>query len=131
MSYTSLLSGRPFLDQTDYGGFLYFRHTFQSIEGLELIDPPFLFGVLLSKWEIPWARVFPLRLKLRLGAEARYYPAPIWSLRERPTVYKDIGNTIMKLLCDFRNYTYSLPIIRGLLIHMQLQLTTVLIPKDR
>ena len=32
---------------------------------------------------------------------------------------------------DFRNYAYSLPVIRGLVIHMELQLTTIEIPKDR
>ena len=39
-----------------------------------------------------------LVFQLRLGAEARYYPAPLWSTRQRVTVYKEIGNTIMKLL---------------------------------
>ena len=47
---------------------------------------------------MPWAKVFPLRLLLRLGAESRYYPAPLWSIRSRKTVYREIGNTIMKLL---------------------------------
>jgi MAD (mothers against decapentaplegic) interacting protein len=74
--------------------------------------------------------VFPLRLLLRLGAESRYYPSPLWSWRDRTTVYKEIGNTIMKLLSDFRNFTYSLPIIRGMVIHMEDKLTTVLIPQN-
>eukprot|EP00095_Tigriopus_kingsejongensis_P006649 snap_masked-scaffold363_size195477-processed-gene-0.10 protein:Tk06649 transcript:snap_masked-scaffold363_size195477-processed-gene-0.10-mRNA-1 annotation:"zinc finger protein fyve domain-containing" len=103
-----------------------------SLSGLDLpSDGRVLFGVLISKWEVPWARVFPLRLKLRLGAHAKYYPAPIWSDRERPTVYRDIGNTIMKLLSDFRNYTYTLPLIRGLMIHTEDKVTSVVIPKDR
>ena len=67
---------------------------------------------------------------LRLGAESRYYPAPLWSIRGRKTVYRHVGNTIMKLLSDFRNFTYSLPIIRGLVIHMEEKLTTVIIPKS-
>ena len=84
-----------------YGGFLYVRASFQSLEGL-LVPPegvPRLFGVLITKWELPWARLFPLRLLLRLGAEFRYYPAPLWSERNRQSVYNDIGNTMMKLLC--------------------------------
>jgi hypothetical protein len=29
MGHTVILSGKPFLGGTQYGGFLYFRHTFQ------------------------------------------------------------------------------------------------------
>ena len=96
----SVISGKEFLNGTEYGGFLYIRHTFQCIDDLDLPtqQQPFLFGILLTKWEMPWARVFPLRLLLRLGAECRYYPSPLWSIRGRNTVYKEIGNTIMKLL---------------------------------
>lgn len=99
LGYTTILSGKPFLDSTDYGGFLFIKPTFQSQSGLDLPQhSPYLFGVLISKWEVSWARVFPLRLKLRLGAQAKYYPAPIWSDRDRTTAYRDVGNTIMKLL---------------------------------
>ncbi len=68
---------------------------------------------------------------LRLGAEYRYYPAPLWSSRDRRPVYRDVGNTIMKLLCDFRNFSYSVPLVRGLVIHMEFGLTTIMIPKDQ
>ena len=98
MGHTVIYCGQEFLGGRDYGGFLYIRSTFQNVQNLDLPTQPFLFGVLLTKWEMPWARGFPLRLMLRLGAETRYYPAPIWSVRERDTVYKEIGNTIMKLL---------------------------------
>ena len=75
------------------------NYFFQCIDGLDLPNQqPFLFALLLTKWEMPWARVFPLRLLLRLGAECRYYPSPLWSIRGRNTVYKEIGNTIMNLL---------------------------------
>lgn len=118
MGYSVILSGSKFLGSTDFGGFLYFRHsfqvwltmfnlsavvslndTFQCLDGLDLPKEPFLFSVLITKWEMSWARVFPLRLLLRLGAESRYYPTPLWSWRERTTVYKEIGQTIMKVLC--------------------------------
>lgn len=100
MGYSPILAGNHFLDSNEYGGFLYIRHSFQCVDDLDLPSPgtPYLFGLLITKWEVPWARLFPLRLKLRLGAESRYYPAPIWSIRDRSTVYKEIGNTIMKLL---------------------------------
>ena len=61
----------PFLGSRDYGGFLYLTSTFQCLNKLVLPDGPHVFGVLLQKWEIPWAKVFPLRLLLRLGAEFR------------------------------------------------------------
>ena len=68
MGYSVILSGDTFLGSQDYGGFLYFRHSYQCLEGLDLPEnQPFLFAVLLSKWEMPWAKVFPLRLLLRCG----------------------------------------------------------------
>jgi len=130
MGYSVILSGSQFLGSTDFGGFLFFRHTFQYLDGLDCPNAPFLFGVLITRWEMSWARIFPLRLLLRLGADSRYYPTPLWSWRDRTTVYKEIGQTIMQVLCDFRNFTYSLPIIRGMLIHMEDKLTTVLIPQN-
>ena len=73
----------------------------------------------------------PLRLMLRLGAEFRYYPAPLVSVRGRKPVYGEIGHTIMNVLADFKNYTYALPTIRGLVIHMSPGRTNILIPKNR
>lgn len=55
----------------DVGGYLYIRQSYQCLQQLTLPEPPFLFAVLLQKWEMPWARAFPLRLMLRLGAEFR------------------------------------------------------------
>lgn len=63
--------GQIFLGSKDHGGFLYISPSFQSVQDLLLPNPPFLFGVLIQKWETPWAKVFPLRLMLRLGAEYR------------------------------------------------------------
>ncbi|XP_071744191.1 uncharacterized protein Sara [Lepeophtheirus salmonis] len=131
MSHSVVLSGTDFLDGSDYGGFLFIRRTFQCLQGLDLPDPPFLFALLITKTEVPWARVFPLRLMLRLGAESRYYPSPLWSYRNRNSVYKESGNTIMKILSDFRNFTYSLPIIKGMVVHVEDKVTAVLLPKNR
>ena len=50
------------------------------------------------RWETPWARLFPLRLVLRLGAEYRYYPCPLVSVRSRQPLYTDIGHTIINVL---------------------------------
>ena len=108
MGYSTFANpGEPFLgSDNSYGGFFYVKSNFQSLENL-VVPPagtPFLFGLLITKWELPWARLFPLRLMLRLGAEFRYYPAPLWSERDRATVYNDVGNTMMKILCvSFRS----------------------------
>lgn len=89
---------RSFLGSKDHGGFLFLHPSFQCLQKIPLPPSPFLFAVLLQKWEIPWAKVFPLRLLLRLGAEFRYYPAPLVGIRFRKPVYCEIGHTIMNLL---------------------------------
>lgn len=43
--------------------------TFQVLANLLIPSSPFLFGILIQKLEVPWAKVFPIRLMLRLGAE--------------------------------------------------------------
>ena len=63
--------GQNFLGSKDHSGFLYIRPTFQCLQKLVLPEAPYVFGILLQKWETPWAKVFPVRLMLRLGAEFR------------------------------------------------------------
>jgi len=55
----------------EFGGYLFIRQSYQCLQHLTLPEPPYLFALLLQKWEMPWARAFPLRLMLRLGAEFR------------------------------------------------------------
>lgn len=85
----------------------------------------------LCRWETPWTKVFPLRLVLRLGAEYRYYPCPLFSVRFRDALYFEIGHTVMKVLADFRSYGYTLPSVRGLTIHLRNRMTDVMFPKNR
>ncbi|XP_026675676.1 uncharacterized protein LOC103524460 isoform X2 [Diaphorina citri] len=118
------------LGSKDHGGFIFIRRTNQCLTHLTLPDPPYLFGVLVHRWEIPWAKLFPLRLVLRLGAALKCYPCPLLSIRYREPVYIDVGHTIIKLLADFRSYAYTLPTVRGLLIHMEENKTSVIIPKN-
>ncbi|KAK6639918.1 hypothetical protein RUM43_008195 [Polyplax serrata] len=120
-----------FLDSKQHGGFLFIRPTFQCLNRIELPPPPYLVGILIQRSEVPWARVFPFRLMLRLGAEFRYYPCPLVSVRFREPVYYEIGHTIINLLADFRNLSYTIPNVRGLRIHMEANQTTILIPRNR
>ncbi|MEE6458695.1 hypothetical protein FKM82_000388 [Ascaphus truei] len=120
-----------FLSSKDHGGFLFFAPTFQDLGGLPLPNNPFLFGVIIQKMEVPWAKVFPIRLMLRLGAEYGVYPSPVISHRQRKPVFGEIGHTIINLLTDLRNYQYTIPHVDGLLIHMEMGKTCIKIPSKR
>ncbi|KAK6311241.1 hypothetical protein J4Q44_G00192960 [Coregonus suidteri] len=89
---------QSFLGSREHGGFLYVSPSFQALQDLMLPNPPYLFGVLLQKWETPWAKAFPIRLMLRLGAEYRFYPCPLFSVRFRKPLFGETGHTIMNLL---------------------------------
>ncbi|XP_072310370.1 zinc finger FYVE domain-containing protein 16 isoform X2 [Eucyclogobius newberryi] len=119
-----------FLGSKDHAGMLFFSPSCQLLDGLSLPPQPFLFGLLIQKLEVPWAKVFPLRLLLRLGSEFGVYPTPLPSVRFRDTVYRETGHTIMNLLSDLRNYQYSLPVVEGLRIHMEMGCSHIDIPKS-
>lgn len=118
-----------FLGSKDHAGMLFFSPTCQPLDGLTLPSQPFLFGLLVQKLEVPWAKVFPLRLLLRLGAEYSVYPTTLTSVRFRESVYRETGHTIMNLLADLRNYQYSLSVVEGLRIHMEMGHSYIDIPK--
>ncbi|XP_026076277.1 zinc finger FYVE domain-containing protein 16-like isoform X1 [Carassius auratus] len=120
-----------FLGSKDHGGVLFFTPTFQPLDGLALPPVSFLCGVLIQKLEVPWAKVFPLRLLLALGAQYSVYPWPLVSVRFRDSVFKETGHTIMNLLTDLRNYQYSLPVVESLRVHMELGNIYIDIPKSR
>ncbi|XP_049324445.1 zinc finger FYVE domain-containing protein 16 isoform X2 [Astyanax mexicanus] len=120
-----------FLGSKDHGGFLFFSHSFQPLDGLSLPHSSFLFGVLIQKLEVPWAKVFPLRLFLTLGAEHKVYPSPLVSVRFRESIFRETGHTIMNLLADLRNYQYSVPVVDGLRIHMEVGNSYIDIPKSK
>ncbi|KAM6902735.1 zinc finger FYVE domain-containing protein 16 [Xenentodon cancila] len=119
-----------FMGSKDHAGVLFFSPTCQPLDGLALPPPPFLFGLLIQKLEVPWAKVFPLRLLLRLGAEYDVYPTTLTSIRFRESVYRETGHTIMNLLADLRNYQYSLSVVEGLRIHMEMGHSYIDIPRS-
>ncbi|XP_060629489.2 zinc finger FYVE domain-containing protein 9 isoform X1 [Anolis sagrei] len=122
---------QSFLNSKEHGGFLYVTPVYQSLQDLVLPTPPYLFGILIQKWETPWAKVFPIRLMLRLGAEYRLYPCPLFSVRFRKPLFGETGHTIMNLLADFRNYQYTLPVVQGLVVDMEVRKTSIKIPSNR
>ncbi|KAK9532199.1 hypothetical protein VZT92_009596 [Zoarces viviparus] len=119
-----------FLGSKDHAGMLFFSPSCQPLDGLALPPQPFMFGLLVQKLEVPWAKVFPLRLLLRLGAEYSVYPTTLTSVRFRDSVYRETGHTIMNLLADLRNYQYSLSVVEGLRIHMEMGHSYIDIPKS-
>jgi MAD (mothers against decapentaplegic) interacting protein len=123
-----------FLENKDNAGFLYFQPSkYNCLKHLNVLLPnePFLIGLLVQKWEIPWAKLFPLRLLLLLGAENKMFPFPIVSSRLRPPLCGEIGHTIMNLLCDLRNYQYTIPQIDGLYITIVDHETKIQIPQSQ
>ncbi|XP_073685778.1 zinc finger FYVE domain-containing protein 16 isoform X3 [Garra rufa] len=120
-----------FLGSKDHGGVLFFTPTFQPLDGLALPQVSFLCGILIQKLEVPWAKVFPLRLLLALGSQYSVYPCPVVSVRFRDSVFKETGHTIMNLLTDLRNYQYSLPVVESLRVHMEMGNSYIEIPKSR
>ncbi|XP_068856951.1 zinc finger FYVE domain-containing protein 16 isoform X1 [Aphelocoma coerulescens] len=117
-----------FLSNKEHGGFLFVSPTFQKLDDQILPDNPFLFGILIHKLEIPWAKMFPIRLMLRLGAEYGAYPAPVVSVRHRKPLFREIGHTIMNLLVDLRNYQYTLHTIDNLFVHVEMGRSCIKIP---
>ncbi|XP_013047244.1 zinc finger FYVE domain-containing protein 16 isoform X2 [Anser cygnoides] len=117
-----------FLNNKDHGGFLFVSPTFQKLDDLILPDNPFLCGILIHKMEIPWAKVFPIRLMLRLGAEYGAYPTPLVSFRHRKPLFGEIGHTVMNLLVDLRNYQYTLHTIDNLFVHVEMGRSCIKIP---
>ncbi|XP_055599672.1 zinc finger FYVE domain-containing protein 9 [Uranotaenia lowii] len=120
-----------FLGSKNHGGFLFIRPTYQCMQNVIIPDSPYLVGVLIHRWEVPWAKILPLRLMLRLGALYRYYPSPHVSVRDRESVYVEIAQTVINLLADFRNYSFTIPTIRGMMIHIEDRKTSILIPRNR
>uniref|UniRef100_A0A182P446 FYVE-type domain-containing protein n=1 Tax=Anopheles epiroticus TaxID=199890 RepID=A0A182P446_9DIPT len=120
-----------FLGSKNHGGFLYVRPTYQCMKAVITPEAPYLIGILIHRWEVPWAKILPLRLMLRLGALYQYYPCPHVSERERESVYVEIAQTIVNLLADFRHFSYTIPSVRGMVIHLEDHKTSILIPRNR
>ncbi|KAH0628051.1 hypothetical protein JD844_008725 [Phrynosoma platyrhinos] len=120
-----------FLGSKEHGGILFVTPTFQKMDDLLLPKNPFLCGILIQKQEVPWAKVFPIRLMLRLGAEYGVYPTPLTSIRHRKPLFGEIGHTLMNLLVDLRNYQYTLLTIDHLFIHMEMGRSCIKIPLQR
>lgn len=101
--------------ERDTAGLLLVRHVAcQDVKDYILPDKRFLFALVLQRWEVPWSKVFPVRLLLRLGHKSGHYPYPLVSYRSRAPVYYEVGHTIISILGDFRNFRYSITHVEGL-----------------
>ncbi|CAB3980722.1 zinc finger FYVE domain-containing 9 isoform X2 [Paramuricea clavata] len=129
LGYT--IFGQPFLGSLRNAGFLYVKSSFQCLDNLLLPSGPHIFGILIQREEVSWVQLFPIRLILRLGAEYRYYPCPLWSVRDREPLYGEIGHTIMDLLADFKNFQYTLPRVTGMHVHLEDKKVVIQLPQNR
>lgn len=107
----------------DFNAILYVHASLQSTQNVILPDRScgqVLFGLLVKQTEIPWAKLFPLRLLLRMGAEYRLYPWPLFNALDRKCLYSEfVDNSIIHFLADFRNFSFTLNEIPGLYMHME------------
>lgn len=109
----------------DFNAILYVHASLQSTHNVIMPDrlkvggggQQVLFGLLVKHTEIPWAKLFPLRLLLRMGAEYRLYPWPLFNALDRKCLYSEfVDNSIIHFLAvsDFIVFT-ELPIYSDLL----------------
>lgn len=114
-SLGNLLFQDGLFGERDTAGLLLVRHmTCHITQDYILPDKPYLFALILQRWEVPWSKVFPVRLLLRLGHKSGQYPYPLVSYRSRAPVYYEVGHTIISILGDFRNFRYSITHVDGL-----------------
>ena len=57
LGHTIFTESEGLLGSREHGGFLYVRPTFQCLRNLVLPPSPYIFAVLIQKWETPWAKV--------------------------------------------------------------------------
>ncbi|RNA00885.1 Zinc finger FYVE domain-containing 9 [Brachionus plicatilis] len=136
-SQKNFVSPNTLLENKNNSAFFYFRptkmHIEMSLKKIEKLLPkePYVIGYLIQKWEVPWAKLFPLRLMLRFGEQFESYPCPIVSDHDRKPVYGEIGHSIMSLLSDVRNFQYTIPQIDGINIVLDGLNTSITIPESQ
>ncbi|XP_076842763.1 zinc finger FYVE domain-containing protein 16 isoform X2 [Brachyhypopomus gauderio] len=74
--------------------------------------------------------IFNLYISIYQDAQ-KVYPSPLTSVRFRESVFRETGHTIMNLLADLRNYQYSVPVVEGLRIHMEVGNSYIDIPRSK
>ncbi|RDD39759.1 Zinc finger FYVE domain-containing protein 9 [Trichoplax sp. H2] len=129
MDYTTFTS--PHLGHSDISACLFIEHAGQPLINLVIPKSPYLFGLLIHRNELVWARAFPLRLLVGLGNYYKEYPYPIWSYRDRQALFSEIGHTIMRLLIDFDSGQYTLERIPGLIVHLEKRKVTITMAMDQ
>lgn len=91
---------------------------------------PFLLGAIVRDEELSWARCVPSRLLLRLGQLTGQYPTPLVNMfREEPVFTRmAVQSSVLKVLNDFRNWTYQMAQLSGTAIAVRDELTEVCLP---
>lgn len=101
------------------------------LQNMIIPDKNFLVALVLQRWEVPWSKVFPVRLLLRLGHKFKQYPYPLISYRVRDPVYYEVGHTIISILGDFRNFRYGINHVDGLKVMLNKATKRVMVLLDK
>ena len=76
-----IVSEESLFNRKENAGFLYFRPSYQCLQGFTIPRTPFLIAILILQSEVVWARILPLRLLLRLGSEYRCKWFVVWQFQ--------------------------------------------------
>lgn len=130
--YQPLARGKKILLGHPAAAIYFHRPSEQHFADLNCPCGPFLFGTIVREEELPWANCLPCRLLLRLGQQTAQYPTPLVNLlRDQPLFTRDaVQSSVLKVLNDFRNWTYCITHLPGTAIFMRTNNhTEVCLPK--
>ncbi|KRZ32673.1 MutS -like protein 5, partial [Trichinella pseudospiralis] len=119
-----------FLGNKENAAVLFFRPTRTIINQHKLPKTFYHIGLLVHRSEMIWAEILPLRLLLRLGFSDGVYPWSVVSSPMRCSFFGETGHTVMSLLNDMRNFTYTIPMVTSSMITVDKKLVVINIAED-
>ncbi|KRY22204.1 MutS -like protein 5, partial [Trichinella patagoniensis] len=105
-----------FLGNKENAAVLFFRPNRTIINQYKLPKTYYHIGLLVHRSEMIWAEILPLRLLLRFGFSDGVYPWSVVSSPMRCSFFGETGHTVMSLLNDMRNFTYTIPMVTNSMI---------------
>ncbi|KRZ57037.1 MutS -like protein 5, partial [Trichinella nativa] len=119
-----------FLGNKENAAVLFFRPNRTIINQYKLPKTYYHIGLLVHRSEMIWAEILPLRLLLRFGFSDGVYPWSVVSSPMRCSFFGETGHTVMSLLNDMRNFTYTIPMVTNSMITVDKKLVVITIAED-
>ncbi|KRY36909.1 MutS -like protein 5 [Trichinella spiralis] len=119
-----------FLGNKENAAVLFFRPNRTIINQHKLPKTYYHIGLLVHRSEMIWAEILPLRLLLRFGFSDGVYPWSVVSSPMRCSFFGETGHTVMSLLNDMRNFTYTIPMVTNSMITVDKKLVVITIAED-